>query len=88
MAYSKLGLERTSPQPLPTIHNLGGNTPEGVGWASIAVGIIRLTLEHGVMAYGTARRGAVSGICRIPCRFIASRIYNRSSHRRKISDAS
>jgi len=43
-------------------------------WAiDLSGGIIRVTLEHGVMAYGTARPAQWRGICPILCRFTVSR---------------
>jgi formate dehydrogenase major subunit len=44
-----------------TIERIGGNNPDGVGWAiDLSGGIIRVTLEHGVMAYGNGKARAVA----------------------------
>ncbi len=44
-----------------TIERIGGANPNGVGWAvDLSGGIIRVCLEHGVMAYGNAKARAVA----------------------------
>ncbi|PWB63891.1 MAG: formate dehydrogenase, partial [Bradyrhizobiaceae bacterium] len=44
-----------------TIERIGGNNPDGVGWAiDLSGGIIRVTLEHGVMAYGNGKARAMA----------------------------
>jgi formate dehydrogenase major subunit len=44
-----------------TIERIGGNNPDAVGWAiDLSGGIIRVTLEHGVMAYGNGKARAVA----------------------------
>ncbi len=44
-----------------TIEKIGGNNPDGVGWAiDLSGGIIRVTLEHGVMAYGNGKARAAA----------------------------
>ncbi len=44
-----------------TIERIGGNNPDNVGWAiDLSGGIIRVTMEHGVMAYGNAKARAVA----------------------------
>ena len=44
-----------------TIEKIGGAAPDGVGWAvDLSGGIIRVCLEHGVMAYGNAKARAIA----------------------------
>jgi formate dehydrogenase major subunit len=44
-----------------TIEKIGGNNPDGVGWAiDLSGGIIRVTLERGVMAYGNGKARAAA----------------------------
>ncbi len=58
----KLGWDKDLTEAeLATINKIGGNNPDGVGWAvDLSGGIIRVTLEHGVMAYGNGKARAVS----------------------------
>jgi formate dehydrogenase major subunit len=42
-----------------TIEKIGGNNPDGVGWAiDLSMGIIRVCMEHGVQAMGNAKARA------------------------------
>ena len=58
----KLGWDKDlTAAELATINKIGGNNPDGVGWAvDLSGGIIRVTLEHGVMAYGNGKARAVA----------------------------
>src|SRR5205085_1597972 len=58
----KLGWDKDLTEAeLATINKIGGNNPDGVGWAvDLSGGIIRVTLEHGVMAYGNGKARAVA----------------------------
>ena len=58
----KLGWDKDlTADELATINKIGGNNPDGVGWAvDLSGGIIRVTLEHGVMAYGNGKARAVA----------------------------
>ena len=58
----KLGWDKDLTEAeLATINKIGGNNPDNVGWAiDLSGGIIRVTLEHGVMAYGNGKARAVA----------------------------
>src|SRR6266850_5742452 len=58
----KLGWDKDlTADELATINKIGGNNPDGVGWAvDLSGGIIRVTLERGVMAYGNGKARAVA----------------------------
>lgn len=44
-----------------TIEKIGGANPDAVGWAvDLSCGIIRVCMEHGVLAYGNAKARAVA----------------------------
>ena len=59
----KLGWDKDlTADELATINKISSDEPYGVGWAvDLSGGIIRVTLEHGVMAYGNGKapRGGV-----------------------------
>jgi len=47
------------PDELETILKIGGNNPDGVGWAvDLSCGIIRVALEHGCIPYGNGKARA------------------------------
>ena len=58
----KLGWDKDLTEAeLATINRIGGNNPDGVGWAvDLSGGIIRVTIAHGVMAYGNGKARAVA----------------------------
>jgi formate dehydrogenase major subunit len=58
----KLGWDKDLTQAeLATITKIGGANPDAVGWAiDLSGGIIRVCLEHGVMAYGNAKARATA----------------------------
>ncbi len=58
----KLGWDKDlTEQERATIERIGGNNPDAVGWAiDLSGGIIRVTLEHGVMAYGNGKARAMA----------------------------
>ncbi|MDB5595083.1 MAG: formate dehydrogenase [Hyphomicrobiales bacterium] len=58
----KLGWDKDLTETeLATITKIGGANPDTVGWAiDLSGGIIRVCLEHGVMAYGNAKARAVA----------------------------
>ena len=58
----KLGWDKDlTESELATITKIGGANPDAVGWAiDLSGGIIRVCLEHGVMAYGNAKARATA----------------------------
>ena len=87
----KLGWDKDLTEAeLATINKIGGNNPDGVGWAvDLSGGIIRVTLEHGVMAYGNGKARAVAWNLPDPVPVHREPIYTAASRaRRQISDAS
>jgi formate dehydrogenase major subunit len=56
----KLGWDKDLTEvELATIQRIGGNNPDGVGWAiDLSGGIIRVALEHGCLPYGNAKARA------------------------------
>ncbi len=58
----KLGWDKDLTEAeLATITKIGGANPDNVGWAiDLSGGIIRVCLEHGVMAYGNAKARATA----------------------------
>ena len=58
----KLGWDKDLTEAeLATINKIGGNNPDGVGWAiDLSGGIIRVALDHGCIPYGNGKARAVA----------------------------
>jgi len=86
----KLGWDKDLTEAeLATINKIGGNSPDGVGWAvDLSGGIIRVALDHGCIPFGNGKARAVAWNLPIRCRCIASRstprVPNSSPNTRRV----